>query len=171
MHSHSGCIGFGLKYIKMKLFFKIVTNSIAILLSGWILSKGIQIDNTLTGILVAIALILLNTFLRPLLIVLTIPLTIFSLGTFILFINAGMVLIAGSLINDFTVKSFWWALGFSILVSIFRFILEIPEKIRNGQIHVEVNKRKREEDNTVDTEYTEYTEDDNKDDKPKQLDS
>ncbi|MEG1572216.1 MAG: phage holin family protein [Bacteroidales bacterium] len=152
----------------MKYFFKIVVNTIAILLSGWILSNGIHIDNALTGVLIAIALILLNTFLRPLLVLLTIPLTLLSLGIFILFINAGMVLIAGSVIDGFTVNGFGWALGFSILVSVFQFLLEIPEKIRNGQIRIQVQKRydninenKNDTNNdkdTVDTEYTEYPE-------------
>lgn len=123
--------------IKIKqLFFKIITNTIAILIAAWILSSGIHITNIVTGIWVAIALVALNTFIRPLLMLITIPFSIVTFGFFIFAINAFIVMLAGSLVKGFTVDGFGWALGFSILVPIFRFFLEIPEHIKNGGIKI-----------------------------------
>ncbi|MCB0779497.1 MAG: phage holin family protein, partial [Flavobacteriales bacterium] len=58
---------------------------------------------------------LLNSIVRPLLILLTLPVTLVTLGLFILVINAAMVLLADRLIDGFTVNGFWWALAFSVV--------------------------------------------------------
>jgi len=59
----------------------------------------------------------LNIFVKPLLIILTIPVTIFTLGLFLLVINAAIVLLAAALVNNFHVTNFWWALLFSVLMA------------------------------------------------------
>ena len=114
-------------------FFKIVINTLSVFIVAWMLS-GIYLANTLTAILVAIALALLNTFLRPLLILLTVPLTAVTLGVFLLFINAGIVMLAGGIVPGFEVASFWTAFWFSILMPIVSFFLGLPEKFRQNQI-------------------------------------
>jgi putative membrane protein len=78
----------------------------------------VQIDDQLTVILVALALAFLDAIVKPILTLLTIPITIFTFGFFLLAINAFMVLIASSLVKGFTVDGFWWALLFSIALSI-----------------------------------------------------
>jgi putative membrane protein len=115
------------------IFFKIIVNTISICIVAWMLS-GIQLENYFTAIVVAVVLALLNTFLRPLLVLLAIPLTIVTRGLFLLVINAGIVMLAGDILSGFTVASFWTALWFSILVPIVGFVLELPEKIRQQQI-------------------------------------
>ncbi|HNS45795.1 MAG TPA: phage holin family protein, partial [Bacteroidales bacterium] len=75
-------------------------------------------DTIWTAILVAVVLALLNFFLKPLFIILTIPFTILTLGLFLLVINAVIILIADHLIGArFEVDGFWWALLFSLIIS------------------------------------------------------
>ena len=81
-------------------------------------------DTTLTGaLMVAVVLGLLNTFLKPILVILTIPVTFFTLGLFLLVINAIMILICDYLIDEFKVVGFLNALLFSVLLSIIQSIL------------------------------------------------
>jgi len=98
----------------MKILLRLLLSTIAVLVADMLLD-GVHADSLLTGLFVAIVLGLLNTFVRPLIILLTLPVTILSLGLFILAINAGMVLLAAKLIDGFHVESFWWALGFSLV--------------------------------------------------------
>ncbi|MCX6231548.1 MAG: phage holin family protein [Bacteroidetes bacterium] len=119
----------------MKYIFKIIVTSFAVVITAYLLN-GIHVPNFTTAIVISIVLTLLNIFVRPLLIMLTIPATIFSMGLFLLVINAFIILLASALVPEFKVDSFWWALAFSIILSIVSFILEIPEKIKSGKIVV-----------------------------------
>ncbi len=94
-----------------------MVTAFAVLIASYLLS-GVYIDSTLTAILVAIVLGLLNSFVRPILIVLTIPITIFSLGLFLLVINVLMVKWAADIVSGFKVNGWWPALWFSIIVSL-----------------------------------------------------
>lgn len=82
------------------------------------LLKGIHIDTYWTALVFALILALVNLIVRPLLILLTIPLTIITLGLFLLVINALMVLLAAKLVDGIQVDGFWWALLFGLLLSI-----------------------------------------------------
>ena len=88
------------------------------------LIPGISVDGV--GSLLAAALILgvINAILRPVLILLTLPITIVTLGLFLLVINALIIMIAGAWVKGFVVDGFWWALIFSILLSVISSILE-----------------------------------------------
>jgi putative membrane protein len=104
----------------MKNFFKILLTALAVMVLASFL-PGIEIeDNYLTAVVVAIVISLLNMFIRPLLIFLTLPATIVTFGLFLLVINAVIVLFAGKLVDGFTVSGFWTALIFSLLLSLFR---------------------------------------------------
>jgi putative membrane protein len=107
----------------MNFLIKILITSLAVLFTSKIL-PGITIDNYTTAILVAIVIALLNTFLKPLLILLTIPVTVLTLGLFLLVINAFIIMITSELIKGFNVDGFWWALLFSIILSIVTSLLE-----------------------------------------------
>jgi len=93
------------------------------LLPGVSLGDMSETNGLLTALLVAAVLGLLNALLKPILILLTLPVTVVTLGLFLLVINAVIVLIADHLIDGFTVRSFWWALGFSLLLSLVSSIL------------------------------------------------
>ncbi|HEX2618460.1 MAG TPA: phage holin family protein, partial [Flavobacteriales bacterium] len=77
-----------------------------------------------TGLLVAVVLGLLNAFVRPALILLTLPVTVVSLGLFVLVINAGMVLLAARIVPGFEVQGFWWALAFSLVMWLVQSLLQ-----------------------------------------------
>jgi putative membrane protein len=66
--------------------------------------------------------------LKPILILLTIPITILTLGLFLLVINGFIILIATHIVKGFVVDGFWWAVLFSIILTIVTWLLEIPVK-------------------------------------------
>ena len=80
--------------------------------------KGIHIDSYWTALVFALVLAIVNLVVRPLLIILTIPLTIITLGLFLFVINALMVLLASKVVDGITIDGFWWALLFGLLLSI-----------------------------------------------------
>ena len=100
----------------------LLINTISIFAVSYIL-PGISVDSLGTALIVAIVLALLNVTLKPILIILTIPLTIVTFGLFLLVVNV-LVLFAGeALIDGFHIAGFWWALLFSLLVSIVNGVL------------------------------------------------
>ncbi|MFI5155762.1 MAG: phage holin family protein [Chitinophagales bacterium] len=94
----------------------IVTAAVAFALS-YLLKSGIHIDSFWTALLLALVLAILNSFIKPILIILTFPITLVTLGLFLFVINACMILICSRLIEGFKVNGFWWALLFSLLLS------------------------------------------------------
>jgi putative membrane protein len=75
--------------------------------------------------MVAVVLAFLNSIVKPVLTVLTIPITIFTLGFFLLVINALIIIFAEKLVSGFHVYGFWWALLFSLLLSLCTGILNM----------------------------------------------
>ncbi len=126
------------KYLQnnMKYIFKIIVTSFAVVISSYLLSGGIHVDNYITAIFVAIVLSVLNIFLKPILILLTIPATILSLGIFLLVINAFIIVVAANVVDGFRVDSFGWAFVFSIILSLVTFLLELPDKIKTKKIQI-----------------------------------
>ncbi|MDQ3102173.1 MAG: phage holin family protein [Bacteroidota bacterium] len=123
----------------MHLLLRLIVSTIAVLVTDLIL-PGVEAQDLLSGLLVAVVLALLNTFLKPLLLLLTLPVTVLTLGLFILVINAVLVLLADHLITGFQVDGFWWALLFSIILSIVQGILQRfdpprDERARDAQFH------------------------------------
>ena len=82
------------------------------------LMTGVSIDTWTTGFILAAVIILLNFTLKPIMILLTFPITMVTFGLFLLVINASVILLAEQLIPGFVVQSFWWALGFSLVLSL-----------------------------------------------------
>ncbi|WP_040281286.1 phage holin family protein [Psychroserpens damuponensis] len=94
----------------------IVTAGIVMLLAHFL--PGVAVGGFTAALIVAIVLGLLNFIVKPILVVLTIPITIVTLGLFLFVINACIILIADKFIDGFAVSGFWIALLFSILLSI-----------------------------------------------------
>ncbi len=107
----------------IKFFTKAILTAVAVLLASYIL-KGVSVDSTLTAMMVAVVLGLLNSFVKPILIVFTIPITIFTLGLFLLVINILIVYWASELVEGFKVNGWGSALLFSIIVSFTSSFLE-----------------------------------------------
>lgn len=99
----------------MKIIIRILLSTIAVLVADLLLS-GVHAVDLKTGLLVAIVLGLLNAVVRPILVLLTLPVTVLTLGLFVLVINAAMVLLAARIVPGFTVNGFWWALAFSVVM-------------------------------------------------------
>jgi putative membrane protein len=89
----------------------------AIVITSYLL-PGIHVSSFMAALVTAVVLGILNAIMRPILILLTLPINILSLGLFTLVINAFVILIASLLVSGFTVDGFWWALLFSIILSI-----------------------------------------------------
>ena len=109
----------------------LVIAAIAYLLSQVL--PGVHIRSYGTAIVFAIVLGLLNVFLRPLLILITLPLTIFTFGLFIFVINTIIVMIAGEWIKDFQVDSFGHGLLFSLILSLTTSALFREERRQRGE--------------------------------------
>lgn len=112
----------------MNTLIRLIISAIAVLVTDLLL-PGVSLgdmDTTnglLTALLTAAVLGLLNALLKPLLVFLTLPATVITLGLFLLVINAVIVLIAARIVPGFTVESFWWALGFSLVLSLVQGVL------------------------------------------------
>ncbi len=117
----------------MKIILKLLLSTLAVLATGYLLDPHVQVDSFKVALLVAAVLSLLHVTLKPILVVLTIPITVISFGLFLWVINAAMTLLADHFIGGFRVDGFWWALLFSLILAILVSILHkfVPEKKRS----------------------------------------
>ncbi len=101
----------------MNIVLRILISAIVAFALSYILS-GVHIQSFITALILAIVLGVLNLFVKPILVILTLPITIFTFGLFLFVINALIILLAAKFVNGFRVDGFWWALLFSLLLSI-----------------------------------------------------
>ena len=106
----------------MNIIMRIIVTSIVAFGLSYILS-GVQIDTFTTAIVLAIVLAILNAIVKPILVFITFPITVVTLGLFLFVINALIILLADKFIRGFNVDGFWWALLFSLLLSIVTSVL------------------------------------------------
>ena len=107
----------------MNLIIRLLLNALAVFILAYVLN-GVSVDGYMGAIIVAIVLSILNLLVKPVLVILTLPVTILTLGLFLLVINALIILLADKLIDGFNVSSFWTAILFSILLSILQSLLQ-----------------------------------------------
>ncbi|MGB3585251.1 MAG: phage holin family protein [Tunicatimonas sp.] len=113
----------------MSLIVKWLLSAIAVMITAYLL-PGVSVASFWAALIVAVILALFNTFLKPILVILTIPITVLSLGLFLLVINAIIILLTDALIAGFAVSNFWWALAFSIIMAILSSLFnDIAERI------------------------------------------
>jgi len=96
---------------------RLLLYALAILISAYIL-PGVHVVHYGYALLVALVLTLANAIVKPILIVLTIPITFLTLGLFLLVINALIIQLVDFLVPGFEVDGFWWALAFSLILSV-----------------------------------------------------
>jgi putative membrane protein len=84
---------------------------------------GIKVVDFWSGFWAAIALSLVNTFIRPILLLLTLPVNVLTLGFFTLIINALMILLVSAVIPGFFITGFWWAVVVAVVVSVVNMLL------------------------------------------------
>jgi putative membrane protein len=111
-------------FFHMNFFLGLLVSAVAVLFAGWLV-PGVLVDNFWTALVVAAVLSFLNAIVKPVLIVLTLPVTVLTLGLFLLVINVFIVYAASSLVDGFRVDGFWAALFFSLVVSGSRAVLEM----------------------------------------------
>ena len=106
------------------IIIQLILWAVSVLIVQYIL-PGVEVDGFFTAFVVAALLTLLNLTIKPILIFLTIPITILTLGLFLLAINAILILLAAEIIPGFSVDGFWWALLFSLILSIVNSLLGV----------------------------------------------
>ena len=112
-----------MKLLQRLLITIVIVIALTYFMDGVTMNSTSALGTLKVSLIVAIVLGLLNTFLKPILVFFTLPVTVLTLGLFLLVINAAMVLLCDKLVDGFDVSSFWTALLFSILLSISQSIL------------------------------------------------
>ena len=118
-----------------KWLIKLLVCSVNVFILAYIL-PGIELSDFFTAIIVALVLSLLDAIVKPLLILLTLPVTILTLGLFLFVINAGIILMADHFVFGFNIDSFWHALLFSALLAFFNSLVHkkaFPEVKKNQE--------------------------------------
>ncbi|HEY4542571.1 MAG TPA: phage holin family protein [Noviherbaspirillum sp.] len=106
----------------MKLLLAWLINAAALFALPYLMDS-IRVESFTTALVAALVLGLVNTLIRPLLILLTLPATLLTLGLFVFVINALLFWLVASFVNGFTVSGFWSALGGAILYSLLSWAL------------------------------------------------
>lgn len=101
----------------MRLLLSWAINALALLALSWVL-PGIHVSGAGGALLAALALALLNTLIRPVLIVLTLPINLLTLGLFTFVVNGFLFWLASRLLEGFRVDGFWWAVLGAIAYSV-----------------------------------------------------
>lgn len=106
----------------MSILINWLVSGLAVLVAAYIL-PGVHVANFIVALVVAVVLGVINAFLKPLLILLTLPINILTLGLFTLVINALLVILTTFVVPGFSVDNFWWALLFSVVLSLITYFL------------------------------------------------
>ena len=107
----------------MNGLIRFLLSGLAVMLTSYLLQNGVHVEHYGYALLVAIVISIANVVVKPILILFTIPITVVTLGLFLLVINAVIILLVDYLVPGFQVDGFWWALGFSLVLSIFNSII------------------------------------------------
>ncbi len=117
-----------------KWLIRILVCAVNVFILAYIL-PGIEIKTMFTALIVAVVLSFLDAIIKPLLVLLTLPATLLTLGLFLFVINAGIILLDAHFVHGFKVQSFWHALLFSVLLSFFNSLVHkkaFPEEKKNN---------------------------------------
>lgn len=106
----------------MEILIYLLLSTIAVFVTAHIL-PGVRIDDWVTALVVAVVLGIVNAIIRPILLVLTLPINILTLGLFTFVIMGFLVLLVSGIVPGFHVNSFWWAVLFAIVLAIINWFL------------------------------------------------
>lgn len=112
----------------MNIILNILVSSVAVLVTGRLLS-GVRIDGFGTAIVVAVVLGIVNSVLGPVLLALTLPINVLTLGLFTFVIIGGLVMLTDAMVPGFKVASFWWALGFAFVLALVNSVFHSLTKV------------------------------------------
>ena len=139
-NGHAGCIT------------RLMLLSIAVMVGAWLL-PGVDVTSFWAVLLTAIVISLLDNLVRPILIVVTLPVTAITLGLFLFVINAVIILMASAIVEGFKVDNFGSALLFSLILTAVNYLLELPNKYLNRK-----ELQEKQDDDTDDDGFTPYEE-------------
>lgn len=105
------------------LLVKLIITTLSVFITAWILGDAVILSGFGTAILVALVLAVFNVTLKPVLIFFTLPVTVVTFGLFLFVVNALVIMATDSLIAGFKVENFWWALLFSLVLSVVNSLL------------------------------------------------
>jgi len=107
----------------MSIIINWLLSAVVIMVSAYIL-PGVTVDGLVTALVLAVVLGAINAFIKPLLVVLTLPINILTLGLFTFVINAALIILATYIVPGFAVAGFWWALVFGIVLAIVSWVVD-----------------------------------------------
>ena len=112
----------------MKIIIHWFLSAVAIVITAYLLpTEAIFVQSFFVALVVAVVLGFLNTIIKPILILLSLPFQILTLGLFTFVINAGLVLLTSRIVDGFHVQDFWWALAFSLVLWLVNTVLHFFE--------------------------------------------
>jgi putative membrane protein len=106
----------------MRFLLQWLVSGLAIIITAYLL-PGVRVSGFFAALVTALILGLINAFIRPVLILLTLPLNILTLGLFTLVINALLIMLAAAIVPGFAVQGFWWALLFGLVLAVISYAL------------------------------------------------
>jgi putative membrane protein len=106
----------------MTFLLKWLISTLAVIITAYLL-PGVSVRSFWTALLVALVLGIINAIIRPIFVILTLPLTVVTLGLFLFVINAVLILLTSAVVPGFEVRGFWWALLFSLVLSVISWAL------------------------------------------------
>ncbi|HRD02843.1 MAG TPA: phage holin family protein [Candidatus Saccharicenans sp.] len=107
----------------MPFIVRLIINMVAVLIISYLFPKIIRVDGFLAALVAAFLLGIVNSIIKPILVLLTLPITVLTLGLFLLVINGLMLWLVSALVKGFYVNGFWGAVFGSILISLVSWIL------------------------------------------------
>lgn len=99
------------------MLLNLIVSGLAVLIASYLL-PGVKVNGYFTALIVAVILGIVNAILKPILIIITLPINILTLGLFTFVINALMIKLVAAFVPGFSVAGFWWALLFSLVLSL-----------------------------------------------------
>lgn len=111
----------------MKIIIHLLLSALAVFITARLL-PGVTLDGYVTALVVAVVLGVVNAVLRPILLLLTLPINILSLGLFTFVIIGGMVELVSYLVPGFRLASFWWALSFALVLWVINGFFHLIER-------------------------------------------
>ncbi|MCK5782386.1 MAG: phage holin family protein [Flavobacteriales bacterium] len=115
----------------MSWLVKVLLSSLAVVVAAYLI-PGVEVDSFMIAIIVAIVISIMNSFFRPLFVILTLPVTILTFGLFLLAVNAFMIMISSSIVDGFHVSGFWSALFFSFVLTFLQSMFNQTEEGTKG---------------------------------------
>lgn len=101
----------------MKILVHWLISALAIVISAYLL-PGVHVSGFVTALIIAVVLGAVNVFFRPVLVLLTLPITVLTFGTFLFVLNTLLIMLVAAIVPGFAIDGFWWAFLFGIVLAL-----------------------------------------------------